>query len=105
MNPLTPLLEELSTHFPDSWVNDQGWRLSGLPHSRLWLKVDIGYNQSWPSKGTPATWDIVRIDIKEAQSRHADTHVTTLGNFKDAADAAEKVQAAVDEWILKSDMA
>ena len=99
MNPLTPLLEELSTHFPDSWVNEQGWRLSGLPDSRLWLRLDVANNEAWPKEG--AEWSKARIDLRAGDgSRYGSYLVKSLSGFKTAEEAAVQVREAISGWLI-----
>jgi len=99
MEPFRKLYEEISGQFEGSWVDDEFWRLRGLPDSRLWLRLDVAYNEAWPKES--AEWSKVRIDLRAGDgSRYGSYLVTSLSRFKGAEDAAMQVREAISGWLI-----
>jgi hypothetical protein len=98
MEPFRKLYEEISEQFEGSWVDDEFWRLRGLPDSRLWLRLDVASYEEWP-KGD-AEWGRSRIDLRAGDgSRYGSYLVESLSGFKTAGEAAVQVRESIEEWL------
>lgn len=92
------LLKELCAHTPGSWILECGWRLVGIGHSALWLRIDEA-RRGDPVDWSNMNWSDVRIDIKSTEGRHESRHVGTLhGPFDGVEDAAQQVRIFCEQW-------
>lgn len=98
MSPYLDMMNEIASQIPDSWVVDEGWRLIGLPDSRMWLKMDVRHPYTFPKYGE-AKWEEARIDLKFVEEP-SQRNISTLVGFNNADEAAALVLKAIEDFTV-----